>query len=107
MTVFVVETYMVKPEKQGEFKLLMQRFLEHKEENPEKFREMKPFKLFSQMFGGITGAYVAMEEFDNMADAEKFHARFFKDEEFIKLYQEFVRLIEPTTYSKNIWKAVE
>lgn len=59
------------------------------------------------MFGGITGAYDAMEEFDNTADAEEFHTRFFEGEEFIKLHQEFMRLIEPTTYSKNIWKAAE
>jgi len=107
LPVFVVETYVVKPGKQGELMSLLQRMREYKKENPEQFREMKSKRIFSQMFGGISGGYVELNEFNSMADAEKYMARMFKDEGFMKLYQEAIQLIVPATYSLNVWKAVE
>ena len=106
MTVFVVETYVVKPGKEGELMLLLQRMREYKKENPEQFMEMKSKRVFSQMFGGISGGYVELDEFDGMADAEKYMARIFKDEGFMKLYQEAKLLVVPATYSLNVWNPV-
>jgi hypothetical protein len=103
MSIFVVETCMVKPEKQGEFKSLMQRVLKYKEENPELFKEVKSWKLFRQMFGGIAGAYVSMWEFENFADLEKCWAKEEKDEGFVKMHQELLQLIEPVTFSMKMW----
>ena len=107
MTVFIVETYVVKPGKQRELMALLLRIRKYKKENPERFNEMKSKKIFSQMFGGISGGYIEMNEFDNMADAEKYMARMQKDEEFMKLYQRAILLTVPATYSLNVWKAVE
>jgi len=106
MTVFMVETYVVKPEKQGELVSLLQRIAEYKKANPEKFKEMKSKKIFSQLFGGISGRYIEMIEFDNMADAEKYMTREEKDEGFMKLYHEAMLHIVPATYSMNVWKSV-
>ena len=106
ITVFIVETYVVKPGKQGELMTLLKRIAEYKKENPEKFKEMKSKKIFSQMFGGISGGFIEMIEFDNMVDAEKYMAREEKDEEFMKLYQEAMLLLVPATYSMNVWKSV-
>ena len=106
MTVFVVETYIVKPEKQADFMSLLQKILEYKKENPETFKEMKSKKIFSQMFGGISGGYIEMNEFDNIANAEKYMARIFKDEGFMKLYQEAKLLLVPATYSLEVWNSV-
>jgi len=106
MTVFVVETYVVKPEKQAEFVSLLQKILQYKKENPETFKEMKSKKIFSQMFGGFSGGHIEMNEFENMADAEKYMARIFKDEGFMKLYQEAKLLVVPATYSLNVWNPV-
>ena len=75
MTVFIVETYVVKPGKEGELVSLLQRIAEYKKENPEKFKEMKSKKIFSRMFGGISGGFIEMNEFESMADAEKYMAR--------------------------------
>jgi len=106
MTVFIVETYVVKPGKQEEFMSLLQRILRYKKENPERFKEMKSKKIFSQTFGGVSGRYIEMNEFDNMADAEKYIARVSKDKGFMKLYQEAKLLLVPATYSENVWNAV-
>ena len=81
MAVFILETYVVKPEKQGEFMASLQRILKYKKENPEKFKEMKSKKIFSQMFGGISGEYIEMNEFGNMADAEKYMEEYLRTED--------------------------
>jgi hypothetical protein len=107
MAVFVVETYVVKPGKQGELMSLLRKMRDYKAKNPERFKEMKSKRVFSQMFGGVSGGYVELDEFDSVADAEKYIARTDKDEGFMKLYKEAVQLVVPATYSLNVWKAVE
>jgi len=103
LTIFVVETVVVKPEKHEEFKLLMQRVLKYKQENPELFKEVKSWKLFRQMFGGTAGAYVSMWEFENLTDLEKCWAKEDKDKEFQKMHQELLQFIEPATFFMEIW----
>lgn len=103
MSIFVVEKCMVKPEKREQFKSLMQRVLKYKEENPKLFKEVKSWKLFRQMFGGIAGAYISMWEFENLTDLEKCWAKEEKDEGFQKMHQELLQLIDPATFSMKIW----
>jgi len=104
MTVFVVETYVVKQEKQAEFKSLLKRWLKFMKENPTLLKEMKSWKLFTQTFGSISGAYVEMVEYDSLAEYEKCQSRLLKDKEFMKLYQEAIALIDTTTFSKSTWE---
>lgn len=107
MSVFVVETYVVKPEKQGEYQTLIQNLLEYKKQNPQLFKEVKSFRLFHQMFGGLAGAYIEMWEFDSMADLEKCWMKELKDDGFMKLHKEFTLFVEPTTFSMNVWTTVQ
>jgi len=106
MSVFVIETYLVKPERQEEFKALIQRLLEYKKENPQLFKEVKSFRLFRQTFGGLAGAYIEMWEFNNMAELEKCWTRENKDEGFMRIHEGFLRLIDPTTFSMKMWTSV-
>jgi len=108
MSIFRVGIFMVKTEKQEAFRSLWQRFLKYQKENPEKFKELKSgYKLFTQMFGGMRGAYSMIVEFDSLADLEKYMTRMLEDEETKKIVQEFHLLIDPSTYSLNIWKTVK
>lgn len=106
MSVFIVDIYVVKTEKQREFMPFIQRFLKFKEENPEKFKEWKSWKIFRQGFGDVSGAYVEMMEFDSMTDAEKWGARMRKDEMMMKFREEFMLLIDPATHSMKLWHSV-
>ncbi|MDH5374968.1 MAG: hypothetical protein OEW95_04045 [Candidatus Bathyarchaeota archaeon] len=107
MTIFMVETYVVKPEKQAEFMAFAKKFVEWKEKNAEKFKEAKSWRLFAQMLGGNFGGYVEVWEFENMAECEKWTNRIMQDKDFMTtLYHEFTRLIVPATHSVNIWNAV-
>jgi len=101
-----VETYLVKPEEREKFKSLIQRLLRYKKENQELFKEVKSLKIFAQTFGGIAGAHIEMWEFGNMADLEKCWAKENKDERFRRMHQEFLQLIEPVTFSINVWSEV-
>ena len=85
---------------------MLQRICKYKEEKPESFKEIKSKRIFSQMFGGISGGYIEMNEFDNMAEAEKYMTRVSRDKGYMKLYQEAKLLLIPATYSLNVWKSV-
>lgn len=105
MTIFVVEKCVVKPERRGEFRLLMRRVREYKEKNPELFKEVKSWKLFKEMFGGIVGTYVSIWEFENLTDFERCWAREDEDKGFQEMHQELLQLIEPTTFTAKIWSS--
>ena len=106
ITILVVNTWVVKPEKEGEFTKLWQRYLKYIKENPKTFKEVKSLKLFTQMLGGIYGAHVELIEYDSLTDLEKLLTRIFKDKEFMKVMQEIMLIIEPASYSINVWNAV-
>jgi hypothetical protein len=106
MSLFIVDTYVVKTEKQKEFLQYIQRFSEHKRGNPEKFKECKSWRIFRQAFGSILGAYIEMMEFENMTEAKRWGARMRKDEMMMKFREQFMPLIEPTSHSMNMWNSV-
>jgi len=47
MTVFIIETYAVKSEKQAEFKSLVRRSFKLMKDNPNLFKGVKSVKLFT------------------------------------------------------------
>jgi hypothetical protein len=67
---------------------------------------MKSKKVFSQTFGGSRDGYVELNEFDTLADAERYLTRTSKDKGFMKLYQEAKQLLVPATYTQTIWNYV-
>jgi len=97
----------VKPEKQSQFKPLLQKWRKYMKEDKEKLEEMKSWKLYTQTFGSICGAYVEQIEFDSLAEFEKFSVRMLKDKEYSKLYQEAMGLIDKTTFSMSAWEPVK
>jgi len=105
MTVFMVGQWVVKPEKKEEHTKLLKRILKHMKDNPKMFKEIKSYKIFTQTFGGISGAYVELVEFDSLADYERSDKRMQKDEALAKMIKEFMLLVEPTG-SLSLWTFV-
>jgi hypothetical protein len=106
MTIFKVETYVIKPEKQEEYMAVVEKWKAYIK-NKEKVKGLKSWKLFSQMIGGTTGAYVEMGEFENLAVFEELMDRIEQDKEFItKIMSPWMSCIVPGTYSMTIWKSV-
>jgi len=107
MPVFMVETYVIKPEKQAEFMAFVKKYLEWKGKHPQLFKEVKSYKMFAQVLGGNYGGYVEMWEFENMAECEKCMNRVMQDNEFLTaIYLEFTSHIVPATHTINIWQSV-
>jgi hypothetical protein len=108
MTVFHVETYVIKPEKQEQYMALMKKWAAYIKKNKEKCKEVKSWKLLSQMIGGNTGGYVEMGEFASLADYEKFIKKTFHgQEEFFKtIASGFTSCVVPGTYSMNVWNSI-
>jgi hypothetical protein len=104
MTVFMVETYVVKPEKLSEFTAYKEKW---KKFFAKWLKEVKSYKMFTQLFGGNWGGYVEMWEFENLADCEKFFNRVMQSDYTTKLYPEFASLVVPATYSISAWNPVE
>jgi len=107
MTIVVQDTWVVKPEKQAEFTKLWKRYQKYAKDNPKLFKEMKSNKTYTQMFGGTYGAYISLSEYNNLADMEKLNNRSMKDPGMTKLYQEMMQLIDPVTFTSNIWTTLE
>jgi hypothetical protein len=107
MTVFLVETFIVKPDKLEEWMTNHKKFLAWMKKHPDLFKEIKSLKTFSQMFGGNWGGYVEMWEAKSVSDIEKVMSRVMQNKEYMtKLYPEAMALVVPGTYSENIWNFV-
>jgi hypothetical protein len=109
MTIFLVETYVIKPEKQAEFatyKKKWKKFFGYKDGHLQQFKEVKSYKMLAQMLGGNWGGYVEMWEFENLADLEKWMSKMMKSDYMTKLAPEFASLEVPASRSMNIWNPV-
>jgi len=108
MTIFLVETYVIKPERQADFTAYKKKESQWMKKHPEMFKEVKSYKMFTQLFGGNWGGYVEMWEFENLADFEKCNNRQMQSDYIMtKLYPELASLVVPATYSLSVWNPVE
>jgi hypothetical protein len=106
MTIFVVERYVVKPDKLGEFKALIKKFDAMVKKRPGLLKEMKSYKVFSDLFGGNWGGGAWMTEVESLADFEKAFKRVMADKEYTTMMAEWNALIVPGTYSISVWTPV-
>jgi len=108
MAVFMVETYVVKPEKQTDFTVWIKKYFAGIKKHPQLFKEVKSHKMFAQMLGGSWGGYVEMWEFESVADCEKCLNRVLQDKEWMTtLWAEAVAFVVAGTHSMSIWNSVE
>ena len=107
MSVFLVSTYVVKPDKLEEYKEIWRRWLRFKRENPKEVKELKSSRVFTQTFGDIYGKYIEIHEFENMADYESYWDKAFKNKEHWKIFEKQMLLFVPETVSMSIWKPVD
>ena len=107
MTVFMVETYLVKPDKLGEFAAFLKKTDAFMKKRPDLYKEIKSHKHFSHFIGGNLGGFVTMMEIESLSDAEKVYKKFMEDKEFrTDIQAEWAALLVPGTYSLSIWNPV-
>lgn len=100
MSVFVVETYVVKPEKQEAHKASLQKWMR----DSKKIKEIKSLKVFGNW---SDAGIVEILEFASMTDMETFYARVQSDEELKKVNQEFPSFFVPGTRKFKLWWSYE
>ena len=107
MGIFLVSSYVVKPDKQEEYQVMWRRWLEFKKKNPEKVKELKSSRLFTQAFGETYGKHIEMHEFDSIANYERYMEKASKNKEHSKIFENQMLLFVPGTVSMSIWNPVE
>jgi hypothetical protein len=107
MSVFLISYYVVKPDKQEEYKEMYRRWFKHKKEHPEEFKELKSSKIFTQTFGDTYGKYMEIYEFDSMADYERFVVKASKNFEYSDIFKNQMQIFVPGTVSNSVWNPVD
>jgi len=107
MTIFVAETFIIKPGKMGEYQALAEKYVEFVKNHPELFKELVSRKGFTHTWGGKVGGCVELSEFNSMADAEKCGARIMQHQEFMTtIVLPSFDLYIPGSYSIGIWNSI-
>ena len=106
MSIFLVETYLAKQEKQAEFDALLTEFLRFKKGNPKVFEGLKSWKLLQQECGGVGNLYIEMWEFKDLQEMEKINARIFNNKEMKRINTEFHSLIDNASFARFMWNSV-
>jgi hypothetical protein len=105
MTIFLVITYVVKPDKLGEYAAWVKKWAAWAKERPDLYKEFKSGRLFRHRIGNF-GGFVEMWEMESLADVEKWTNRASADKDrMTKIMPEFMTLIVPGTMTVNIWGA--
>jgi hypothetical protein len=107
MTIFSVETWIIKPDKLGEHAAWAKKFEEYMKKHAELFKEVKSVKVFSHALGGKWGGLVFMTEYENLADFEKLWNKVMKSDFMTTLYPEWASLIVAGSYSIEIWNSAQ
>ncbi|MGD6807092.1 MAG: hypothetical protein ACQCN4_09055 [Candidatus Bathyarchaeia archaeon] len=106
MTVFIVRTYVVKPDKLKEHNEWGKKLVAMMKRQPSLFGGVKSMRVLSHKYGGQVGGFTAMWKFDNLADAERWEQGFVEVKAEADLRSEFLSLLVPGSYSECIWEPV-
>ena len=106
MSILLVETYVLKVEKQAGFEPLLNQFLDYRKNHPGIFTGVLSWKLYKQKYGPIGGMYIEMWEYEGLAEMDAINKRIFEDDVMKRINVEFHQLVEPTTSSACVWNSV-
>lgn len=106
MSILLVETYVVKVERQAGFEPLLNEFLDYKKNHLDLFEGVLSWKLYKQKYGPIGGMYVEMWEYEDIAEMDAINKRIFEDDVMKRINVEFHQLVEPATFSACVWNSV-
>lgn len=106
MTIFWVDSHVIKPDKLGEFTKVLKKFKAWMKKQPDLFKEVKSYKVFNHMLGDKWGGYVEMFEFESLAEFERWKNKITRSE-FAKTHlAESASLTVPSSESLEIWNSV-
>ncbi len=106
MTISIAVTFVVEAKDHGKAKELLTALKQHFD-GEEKYSAVRSMRFYTQIYGGIYGTFMDLEEYDSFAACEETQKVMENDSAVMSLYQELMSIIDPTTYSINAWQAVK
>jgi len=106
MSILLVETYVLRVEKQADFGPLLNQFLDYKKNHADLFKGVLSWKLYKQKYGPISGMYVELWEYESVEEMEAINKRIFEDAGMKRIGADFHQLVEPATFSSCVWTSV-
>ncbi len=101
MTVLVVETYLVKPDKIEQNNALLQRLAKVLKSDPKKFSMIKSYKAYTEEFG-TWGNSSEFWEVEDLGTWNKVFEMMMKDPALKSFPEEFFSLIIPGTHQLHV-----
>jgi hypothetical protein len=106
MTIYVIETWVLKPEKQVEFYLVYaEKWKKLIKEKPELFEEIKSWNGYEATFG-TTYSGMNLQEYETMADLEKSMKKLKSEPVVRELFSELWTYLLPGSHREEIWRPV-
>jgi hypothetical protein len=107
LTIFLIRTYTVKPDKLNEHNEWGKRLVALMKKKPELFSGVKSMRVLSHKYSGVVGGFTAMWGFDSLASIEGWENGFSEIPEEAALRSEFMDLIIPGSFSVDIWESIK
>lgn len=107
MTVFLVRTYVVKPDKLTDHDEWGKKLVALMKKKPELFEGVKSMKVFNHKYGGCVGGFTAMWGFKTISNIKGWENGFSEIPEEMALRSEFLDLVVPGSYSACIWESIK
>jgi hypothetical protein len=99
MSIYWVSTYSVKSEKREEFLSVMKKQREFIAKNRKEFKELKSWRLLTQVYGCDYMSFIDIWEYDSMASLEKYEAEWVPGGRLAEFGTAYVKLVEGTMSS--------
>ena len=104
MTVYWTSTYFVKLAKREEFISAMKKQKEHIAKHRQEFKEVKSWRLYTQVYGGTYMSFIDIWEYDSQADLDKYESEWAPGGRLAEFGAAYVNLVVGETMSSLIWK---
>lgn len=106
MSIFLVETYVVRAEQKEEYLKQLDAFVKFKKDHAQLFEGLISWKLLKQDLGQPAGMYIELWEYENLGDYEESDGRIFADAGMKEISRKFHLLVDPATFTASIWSPV-
>ena len=105
MTICIAVTFIVYAKNHDRAEELMTQ-LKQRFDGEERYSAVRSMRFYTQIYGGIYGTFMDLEEYDSFASCEETQKVMEDDSVVMGIYRELMSIIDPATYSINAWQAM-
>ena len=101
MSIYLIETWVIKPENEEKNDLLWEQFVKYMNDNPKLLSAIKSMKLYKKLTGKNFVTHVQIVEFNSLKDKEVLDKSLSKDRESVALNRKLM-LVKDTVTTTEI-----